>query len=144
MLFGLEGNYVIKEYIITKGVIMKIAKQRFRIGELAHNLSVESFVIRFWEKEFNIKASRSEGGQRFYDERHLVTFTKIKELLYEKKFTIAGAKEALKTEKSYTVAAQKTTMDKEVVPLLDEQKGAFFDQLKTLRQCLIKLSQLLA
>ena len=89
---------------------MKMSKQRFRIGELAHNLNVESFVIRFWEKEFNIKALRSEGGQRFYDEKHLDTFQKIKELLYERKFTIAGAKEALKSEKSYAMAA-KTTMD---------------------------------
>ena len=122
---------------------MKVVKQRFRIGELAHNLSVESFVIRFWEKEFNIKAARSEGGQRFYDEKHLATLAKIKELLYEKKFTIAGAKEALKIEKSYTMAAHKTTMDKEIVPLIDEQRIILFETLKNLRQQLMRLQSFL-
>jgi DNA-binding transcriptional MerR regulator len=118
---------------------MKTTKQRLRIGELANTLNVESFVIRFWEKEFHIKASRSEGGQRFYDEKHLTTFTKIKELLYEKKFTIAGAKEALKSEKSYGFAAQKTTMDKETTSLLDQQKKEFFDRLINLQKQLLKL-----
>lgn len=121
---------------------MKMSKQRFRIGELAHNLNVESFVIRFWEKEFNIKALRSEGGQRFYDEKHLDTFQKIKELLYEKKFTIAGAKEALKSEKSYAVAA-KTTMDAE--PIMDTSKKDLLDREKLLdlQKKLIKLRDLL-
>lgn len=123
---------------------MKMAKQRFRIGELAHNLNVESFVIRFWEKEFDIKASRSEGGQRFYDEKHLSTFAKIKELLYEKKFTIAGAKEALKSEKSYAVAAKKTTMEQESVPLVhNQEKTNFIEKLHDLKRQLMKLHDLL-
>ncbi|MBN2267020.1 MAG: MerR family transcriptional regulator [Candidatus Babeliaceae bacterium] len=72
-------------------------KQCFRIGELAQILSqegtaVEPFVIRFWERQFNIRAKRSDGGQRFYSEEDLYKFTEIKELLYVKKFTIAGAK----------------------------------------------------
>jgi len=122
---------------------MKMSKQRLRIGELAHNLNVESFVIRFWEKEFNIKASRSEGGQRFYDQKHLSTFQKIKELLYDKKFTIAGAKEALKHEKSYTVAAM-TTMDNESVVTMDHDKSeSFIHELIDLQKKLIKFRELL-
>ena len=115
---------------------MKTSKQRFRIGQLAHNLHVESFVIRFWEKEFNIKASRSEGGQRFYDEKHLATFTKIKELLYDKKFTIAGAKEALK-EKSYTVA-EKTTLD-----MPRSENKIIIEKLLELQKKLIKVRDML-
>jgi DNA-binding transcriptional MerR regulator len=71
----------------------------FRIGELASHLSIEQFVIRFWEKEFNIKPKRSKGGQRFYTSKHIETFKKIKSLLYEKKFTIKGARLAIE-EKS--------------------------------------------
>ena len=74
---------------------MKMEKRKFRIGELAEHLNVERFVIRFWEKEFNFKAHRSHGGQRFYDEYDLQKFQAIKELLYTKKFTIAGAKQHL-------------------------------------------------
>lgn len=135
---------MIKLINVTKGVEkMKMGKQRFRIGQLAHNLNVESFVIRFWEKEFNIKASRSEGGQRFYDQKHLSAFQKIKELLYDKKFTIAGAKEALKHEKSYTVA-EMTTMDNEsVVSKAHEKPLSIMSDLVDLQKKLIKLREIL-
>jgi len=71
-------------------------KKEFRIGELAKKLNVERFVIRFWEKEFNIKPHRSEGGQRFYIEDDLNTFQQIKDLLYNNGFTIQGARQQLK------------------------------------------------
>lgn len=85
---------------------MKISKQKFRIGELATKLEIERFVIRFWEKEFNIKGFRSEGGQRFYDDKDLRKFELIKDLLYTKGFTISGAKKYLKEHKNN---AQKTS-----------------------------------
>lgn len=75
---------------------MKMEKKKIRIGDLADHLGVERFVVRFWEKEFGIKAQRSDGGQRFYTERDLKKFETIKELLYDKKFTIAGAKNFMK------------------------------------------------
>jgi DNA-binding transcriptional MerR regulator len=87
-------------------------KRTFRIGYLARHLAVERFVIRFWEKEFNIKPSRSEGGQRFYDEHDLATFVEIKNLLYKRGFTIAGAKKQLgDIPAEYNIiASQKTTI----------------------------------
>ena len=48
---------------------MRMKKRKFRIGELAEQLNVERFVIRFCEKEFKIKTIRSSGGQRFYQEK---------------------------------------------------------------------------
>jgi DNA-binding transcriptional MerR regulator len=74
---------------------MRMEKRKFRIGELAKHLAVERFVIRFWEKEFNVKSTRSGGGQRFYDEDDARTFATIKELLYNRGFTIAGARKEL-------------------------------------------------
>ena len=76
---------------------MRMEKRTFRIGELAQALSsdkltIEPSVIRFWEKEFHLKPRRTTTGQRHYSEEDLATFSKIKLLLYEKKFTIAGAK----------------------------------------------------
>ena len=75
---------------------MKMQKRQFRIGELAHYLNVEKFVIRFWEKEFDMRTARSTGGQRFYDEKDVERFATIKDLLYQKGYTIAGAKQQLK------------------------------------------------
>lgn len=74
---------------------MKMQKRKFRIGELAEQLSLERFVIRFWEKEFEIKTTRSEGGQRFYSQEDFEKFKLIKELLYNQGFTIAGAKKQI-------------------------------------------------
>jgi len=75
---------------------MKIEKKKLRIGELAVQLGVERFVIRFWEKEFGIKGQRSDGGQRSYSDNDVKRFILIKELLYSQGFTIAGAKKHLK------------------------------------------------
>lgn len=90
---------------------MRMQKKQFRIGALADELQVERFVIRFWEKEFDIKSQRSSGGQRYYTEKDLATFKTIKELLYKKKYTIAGAKKMLADKEKGIIASQKTTMD---------------------------------
>ncbi len=74
---------------------MQMNKRKFRIGDLAKKLQVKKFVIRFWEKEFQLQSDRSQGGQRFYTQDDLKTFSTIKELLYEKKYTIPGAKKEL-------------------------------------------------
>jgi len=94
---------------------MRMKKRKFRIGELAQQLQVERFVVRFWEKEFNFKTSRSSGGQRFYEEKDLEIFKLIKELLYEKGFTITGAKKQLKEMKKVGTIqpSRKTTIDPE-------------------------------
>lgn len=73
----------------------QMAKRQFRIGDLAKELKVKKFVIRFWEKEFDLKSGRSQGGQRFYTNDDLAIFLTIKDLLYNQGFTIAGAKKQL-------------------------------------------------
>ncbi len=100
---------------------MKMQKRQFRIGQLARYLNVEKFVIRFWEKEFALSTSRSTGGQRFYDDGAIEKFSTIKELLYQRGFTIAGAKQQLKErnrrkqilieEHATILAAPKTTLE---------------------------------
>lgn len=74
---------------------MKMSKRHYRIGELAETLNVEKFVIRFWEKELGIKSYRSKGGQRFYEEKDFQKFATVKDLLYNKQYTLAGAKKEL-------------------------------------------------
>lgn len=116
---------------------MKMQKKQFRIGTLAQELGLEKFVVRFWEKEFNIKSSRSTGGQRYYTPSDVEKFKQIKELLYIKKFTIAGAKDALCYNTHKIVGSKKTT-------LKDKQTIAFDkSRLLDLRDALISLRQLL-
>jgi DNA-binding transcriptional MerR regulator len=85
---------------------------RFRIGELSKKLCVEKFVIRFWEKEFDIQPKRSEGQQRFYTEHDFKKFVAIKDLLYNRGFTIAGARKQLKqsAHRRAVLSAKKTTL----------------------------------
>lgn len=84
-----------------------MSTKQFRIGQLAQELKVERFVIRFWEKEFCLNPTRSQGGQRFYTEKDLSTFKKVKALLYEEGFTIVGAKKALEEQ---FIGSKKTNM----------------------------------
>jgi DNA-binding transcriptional MerR regulator len=120
-------------------------KRKFRIGELAKRLDVERFVIRFWEKEFEISTTRSNGKQRFYDEDDYRKFGRIKELLYKEGFTIAGAKKQLAyeitTSSTRIVASQKTTM--EDTTALQEEVNALNSQIKVLKTQLVKLRELL-
>jgi DNA-binding transcriptional MerR regulator len=124
---------------------MKMQKRKFRIGELAQLLNVERFVIRFWEKEFLMKANRSDGGQRFYDEKDFEKFKQIKELLYDRGFTISGARKQLKSKTSQNtlvIASHKTTLEAdESIDMID--KSTIQERILTLQQQLIKLRELL-
>jgi DNA-binding transcriptional MerR regulator len=65
----------------------------FKIGEVSKIAELPSHVLRFWETEFKrIKPRRTESGQRSYTKKDIEIILEIKHLLYEKKFTIDGAR----------------------------------------------------
>jgi len=68
-------------------------KLYFRIGEVAKIVGVEPYVLRFWEREFStLKPVKTKTNQRLYRRQDIELVFEIKKLLYEKKFTIEGAK----------------------------------------------------
>ncbi len=74
-------------------------KLYFKVGEVSDILKVPAYVLRFWETEFKrICPKRTSSGQRLYRKSDIELILKIKHLLYEKKFTIEGAKQQLKKE----------------------------------------------
>jgi DNA-binding transcriptional MerR regulator len=74
-------------------------KAYFRIGEVARILGVKPYVLRYWESEFKaIKPQKSRSQQRLYRRRDVELLLRIKRLLYEEKFTIAGARRKLREE----------------------------------------------
>ena len=74
-------------------------KLYFKVGEVSDILEVPAYVLRFWETEFKrINPKRTASGQRLYRKSDIELILKIKYLLYEKKFTIQGAKQHLKAE----------------------------------------------
>jgi DNA-binding transcriptional MerR regulator len=72
-------------------------KLYFRIGEVASAVGVETHVLRYWETEFrSIRPQKSSRGQRVYSRRDVETLMRVKELLYDRGFTIAGARKQLR------------------------------------------------
>jgi DNA-binding transcriptional MerR regulator len=72
-------------------------KLYFRIGEVAGLVGVEPHVLRYWEREFrSIRPSKSAKGQRVYSRRDVENLMRVRELLYGRGFTIAGAKKQLR------------------------------------------------
>lgn len=136
---------------------VKMSQKKFRIGELAKKLEVKKFVIRFWEKEFELKSDRSNGGQRFYSLDDFKTFNTIKQLLYKQGYTISGAKTQLETitkNKKYIMQNNTEKTDtKQSKP--DQIKAAtkiiekriryipkeFLEQVYTLKEKLLKLKE---
>jgi DNA-binding transcriptional MerR regulator len=71
----------------------------FKIGEVCEITDTQPYVLRYWESEFPALApAKNSSGQRIYRRRDIETVLRIKELLYDEGFTIAGAKKRLEAE----------------------------------------------
>lgn len=74
-------------------------KLYFRIGEVAALCRLPAYVLRFWETEFpQLRPVKSSTGQRMFRKRDVESVVRIKKLLYEDGFTIAGARSQLREE----------------------------------------------
>ncbi len=72
----------------------------FKIGEVSNITGLEPYVLRFWESEFSsLHPRKNRGGQRVYIDRDIQVILRIKQMLYEEGFTIAGAKKKLIQER---------------------------------------------
>ena len=71
----------------------------FKIGEVCDITGIQAHVLRYWESEFPMLApQKNRAGQRTYRKRDVEMVLRIKELLYEDQYTIAGAKKRLTNE----------------------------------------------
>jgi len=69
---------------------------RYTIGEVSELLGVKPHVIRYWEEEVPfIAPKKSKSGRRVYTDRELQLLLRLKHLLYEKRYTIDGARERI-------------------------------------------------
>lgn len=76
-------------------------KRYFSIGETSELCAVKPHVLRYWEQEFSqLKPTTRTGGRRYYQVKDVQLVRQIRTLLYEKGFTIAGAKKQLKSPKN--------------------------------------------
>ena len=100
-------------------------KEEFKIGEVCEIAGVKPFVLRYWETEFpELSPTKGAGGQRTYTKGDVQLILRIKQLLYEERFTVAGAKKRLAEE----IAGQQPKPAK-----LDTKRA---DQVESLRRAL--------
>ncbi len=86
----------------------------YRIGEACKLLDIQPYVLRYWETEFPVLSPRkSKAGQRVYSEEELELIQRIKQLLYEEGYTIAGAKKKLEAE----LAGESTATSEPAAPV---------------------------
>src|SRR6516164_6190055 len=68
----------------------------FKISEVCQIVGVEAYVLRFWETEFpGLAPGKSKAGHRVYKKKDVENILRVKELLYDRGFTIAGARKHL-------------------------------------------------
>jgi DNA-binding transcriptional MerR regulator len=79
------------------GASRELVKLYYRIGEVSQIVGVQPHVLRYWETEFRtIRPQKSHKGQRVYSRRDVEKLLKVKDLLKNQGFTIAGAKKKLR------------------------------------------------
>ncbi len=97
----------------------------FKIGEVCDLVGVQAHVLRYWETEFPmLSPQKNRSGQRSYRRRDVEIALRIKELLYDDLYTIAGAKKKLQVE------LRETTRLK-IVPSEPAQKEGFITEVKS-------------
>jgi DNA-binding transcriptional MerR regulator len=107
-------------------------KLYFKIGEVAEITGVKPYVLRYWESEFKmVNPSKSRSRQRLYRKSDVELIFRIKELLYEERYTINGARKKLKElgygriaqpELQFAKGENKSVLDQVIQDLREIQK----------------------
>jgi len=122
---------------------LKDGKLYYRIGEVSQITGVKPYVLRYWETEFRLMApQKSRSKQRLYRQKDIETILAIKRLLYEDRYTIAGARRKLRELGSEARAE----LVEEVVEDAHQRQAAahsFSSQLRSVRDELLVIRSLL-
>lgn len=116
-------------------------KEFFSIGEVSKIAQVPAYVLRYWESEFRLlRPARRASGQRKYARKDIEQILKVKDLLHNRKFTIAGAKKHLLSEKKTRGKSQPQQLNLDIKSsrgsssILKELKKELEDILKVLKK----------
>jgi DNA-binding transcriptional MerR regulator len=117
----------------------------FKIGEVCEITDTQPYVLRYWESEFSALApAKNSSGQRIYRRRDIETILRIKQLLYEEGFTIAGAKKRLEAEltgKTDTPSSMAALPEADEEAVADSTRGALKEIRDQLRDLLTLLDR---
>jgi len=77
------------------------SKRYFTIGEVSELCAVKSHVLRYWEQEFpQLKPVKRRGNRRYYQHQDVILIRQIRSLLYDRGYTIGGARQQLTGEEA--------------------------------------------
>ncbi len=116
----------------------EIKKLYYSISEVCKLTDLKSYVLRYWETEFReLKPPKNRAGNRTYRKKDIDTINKIKELLYDKKFTIEGARNQLAITPQVTDSSDEGIAEKSKPTIVSSSKEVSVllevrDQLKSI------------
>ncbi len=118
-------------------------KRYFTIGEVSALCALKPHVLRYWEQEFNVlKPSKRRGNRRYYRREDVFMIQQIKHLLYDRGFTISGARAELlgggeKPTETVAVAIESQSEIKQLnFSFSMEERAAFRHLLEEVREIL--------
>lgn len=88
-----------KDYGADLDILMTLVpdKMAFKIGEISEMLGLKNHILRYWESEFKgLKPKKSNNNQRMYTHREIELLLMIRKFLYVDKFSVSGARKALR------------------------------------------------
>lgn len=103
----------------------------FKIGDVADLLGIKQYVLRYWEEEFEIlKPKKASNNQRMYTKKDVENAFLIRKLLYRDKFSIEGARQALRDVKFAVKKEKEITSVIQKIEFVQEQIKGFVDEIK--------------
>jgi DNA-binding transcriptional MerR regulator len=113
----------------------------YKIGEVCGMTDTEPYVLRYWESEFpNLAPSKNRSGQRIYTQEDVDMVLRIKELLYDEGYTIAGARRKLEEEAAQGAAKPAAARAADEQGEIEDLKGTVRKLRTDLRELLDMLS----
>ena len=115
----------------------EIKKLYYSISEVCKLTDLKSYVLRYWETEFReLNPPKNRAGNRTYRKKDIDTINKIKNLVYEKKFTIEGARNQLAIIPNIASSSDATTTEKHTKVVQSNKEASVLlevrDQLKSI------------
>ncbi len=103
----------------------------FKIGDVADLLGIKQYVLRYWEEEFEIlKPKKASNNQRLYTKKDVENAFLIRKLLYRDKFSIEGARQALRDVKFALKKEKDITSVIQKIDFVQTQIKSFVDEIK--------------
>ena len=102
----------------------KVKKLYYSIGEVSELTQLKAYVLRYWETQFSkLKPPKNRAGNRTYRQKDIDMILNIKDLLYNKKFTISGARSVISGKESVLEETQKS-------PSINEKQLVIYRKIK--------------